>query len=94
MAEAARGAPARIGSWINSTKTVVLLATLGGLLIAVGDWAAPGGKGALVGLAIGLAIVGLTFWFSDRIAIAAACARPVCETDELALYRIVRELTS
>lgn len=94
IAEAARGGTAHVDSWINSIKTVVLLAALGGLMVLVGDWVAPGGNGALVGLAIGLAIVGITYWFSDRIAIAAARARRVSEADAPALYRIVRELTS
>jgi heat shock protein HtpX len=94
MAEASPRGAAHIGSWINSIKTVVLFAALGGLMVVVGDWVAPGGNGALMGLVIALAIVGITYWFSDKIAIAAARARPVSESDAPALYRIVRELTT
>lgn len=76
----------------NIFKTFVLLAALGGLLVLAGDllW---GTSGAVIGLGIGLLFVGGSYWFSDRIAIAAARAKPVTEQEAPALYRIVRELT-
>jgi heat shock protein HtpX len=77
----------------NTVKTFVLLAALGGLLVLVGGglW---GGNGAWIGLAIGLVFVGGSYWFSDKIAIAAARAQPVSEQEAPHLYRIVRELTA
>lgn len=75
----------------NNFKTFVLMAALGGFLVLIGGqiW---GGNGALIGLAIGLVFVGGSYWFSDKIAIAASRAKPVSEQDAPDLYRIVREL--
>lgn len=77
----------------NTIKTYVLLAALGGLLIIGGQllW---GGTGAIIGLAIDLVLVGGSYRFSDKIAIAAARAKPVSEQETPELYAIVRELTA
>lgn len=77
----------------NTIKTYVLLAALGGILIVGGQllWE---GTGAIIGLAIGLVFVGGSYWFSDKIAIAASKAKPVSEQDAPELYAIVRELTA
>jgi heat shock protein HtpX len=77
----------------NTLKTGVLLAGLGGLLIAVGQWVG-GGRGAFIGFAIGLLICGASYWFSDKIAVKAAGARPVTEKEAPQLYRMVRELAT
>lgn len=77
---------------VNTIKTYVLLAALGGLLVLLGQFLY-GGSGALIGLAIGLVFVGSSYWFSDRIAIAAARAKPVAESDAPRLYATVRELS-
>jgi heat shock protein HtpX len=77
----------------NTIKTYVLLAALGGLLVLAGQ-ALGGGSGAFIGLAIGLVFVGGSYWFSDKLAIRAARAQPVSESEAPALYRIVRELTT
>jgi heat shock protein HtpX len=76
----------------NTFKTFVLLAGLGGLLIIIGQlvW---GGKGAIIGAAVGLAIVGFSYWNSDKLAIRAARAQPVTEQEMPEYYAIVRELT-
>jgi len=75
----------------NNVKTVGLLALLGGIFIAVG-WLFGGQQGAL--LALGFAVLfnfGI-YWFSDKMAIAAAKARPVDEHDVPEVYSIVRSL--
>jgi heat shock protein HtpX len=77
----------------NTIKTYILLAGLGGLLVLIGGGVA-GGGGAMIGLLIGLVIVGVSYWFSDKIAIKAARAQPVTEQEMPDFYRIVRELTS
>ena len=77
----------------NTFKTYVLLAGLGGLLILGGRFLF-GGAGAFVGLLIGLIFVGGSYWFSDKIAVKAARAQPVTETQAPQLYRIVRQLTT
>ena len=77
----------------NTLKTTVLLAALGGLLILIGGgiW---GGNGAIIGAVIGLVFVGGSYWFSDKIAVAAARAKPVSEQEAPELYRMVRTLTT
>ena len=76
----------------NTLKTTLLLAGIGGLLIAVGSLFGRGG--AVIGLVIGLVIVGASYWFSDKIAVKAARAQPVTEQEAPRLYAIVRDLTS
>ena len=76
----------------NTIKTYVLLAALGGVLVLIG--AAIGrGSGAAIGLVIGLALTGGSYWFSDKLAIAAARAKPVSEAEMPEYYKVVRELT-
>jgi heat shock protein HtpX len=76
----------------NTFKTFILLAFLGGLLIVIGQLIG-GPQGAFIGLAIGLAFVGFSYWNSDKLAIKAARAQPVTEQQMPEYYRIVRELT-
>jgi heat shock protein HtpX len=75
----------------NNLKTVVLLAALGGLIMGIG--ALFGQGGLVIGLILALAMVGGSYWFSDRIAIKAAKAVPVTEAEMPEYYAIVRELT-
>lgn len=65
----------------NNIKTVALLSTLTGALVVVGS--VFGGRGgATIGLVLGLAMVGGSYWFSDRLAVRAAGAKPL-EVGEL-----------
>jgi heat shock protein HtpX len=75
----------------NTTKTFVLLALLGGLFVLVGGLIAPRG-GALTGLAVGLLIVGGTYWFSADLAVRAAGARRVTAAEHPRLAVIVADL--
>jgi heat shock protein HtpX len=75
----------------NTAKTAILLAALGGLMVGFGSLF--GQAGALIGLLLALVMVGGSYWFSDRLAIAAARAVPVTETQMPEYHRIVRELT-
>jgi heat shock protein HtpX len=76
----------------NIVKTYVLLAGLGGVLVLVGSLF--GRAGAVIGLGIGLAFVGWSYWSSDKLAIRSARAVPVTEAQMPDYYRIVRELTT
>jgi heat shock protein HtpX len=75
----------------NNLKTAVLLAGLGGLLMAIGSMFGQGGL--IIGLVLGLALVGGSYWFSDTIAIKAARAVPADEQQFPEYYAIMRELT-
>src|SRR5581483_8695687 len=77
----------------NTIKTYVLLAALGGFFILIGG-ALFQGPGLWLGLFLGLAMVGGSYWFSDKVAVKAARAVPVTEAEAPALYRIVRDLTT
>ncbi len=69
----------------NTFKTYVLLAGLGGLVVLIGSLFGRGG--ATIGLAIGILMVGGSYWFSDRVAIAMSRAKPVTEGEAPDLYR-------
>src|SRR5438105_147959 len=75
----------------NNVKTVVLLTALAALFMGVGSFFGQGGF--IIGLVFGLVFVGGSYWFSDKIAVRAAGAVPVSETDAPQLYAIVRDLT-
>ena len=76
----------------NTFKTYVLLAGLGGLMVLIGSFFGRGG--AVIGLALGLVMVGGSYWFSDKLAIKAARAVPVTEAQMPEYYRIMRDLTT
>ncbi len=76
----------------NGVKTVVLLAGIGALFMAVGSiW---GAGGLTIGLVLGVVFVGGSYWFSDKLAVRAAGAVPVSEAEAPKLYAIVRDLTT
>ncbi len=77
----------------NTFKTFVLLAALGGLLV-VGGSVLGGRNGMWIGLALGLVMVGGSYWFSDKLAIKAAGAVPVTEEEMPDYYAMVRDLTT
>jgi heat shock protein HtpX len=76
----------------NTFKTFVLLAGLAGLLILFGRLIF-GPSGAVIGLFLGLAVVGGSYWFSDKLAIKAARAVPASEAEYPEYYRVMRELS-
>ena len=74
----------------NTFKTFVLLAGLGGAAVAIGGLFGTGG--AVIGFAIGLVMVGGSYWFSDKLALKAAGAKIVEEHEAPELYGMVRSL--
>lgn len=78
---------------LNNAKTAALLAAMGGLIMAIG--AIVGGRSGLTfGLLIALVMVGGSYWFSDKLAIAAARAHEADERQYPQYYATVRDLTS
>jgi heat shock protein HtpX len=78
----------------NTAKTAVLLAALGGLIITVAGVLGGGSTASLaIGLAIALVMVGGSYWFSDRLALASAHAKIVTEQEAPQLYGLIRSLT-
>src|SRR6476660_8194610 len=75
----------------NNVKTVVLLTVLGALLMGVGAFF--GQLGFFIGLVLAFVFVGGSYWFSDKIAVRAAGAKPVTEAEAPQLYAMVRDLT-
>ncbi|GHE36180.1 protease HtpX [Streptosporangium violaceochromogenes] len=77
----------------NGLRVAVLLGALSAVIIAIGAWLG-GGTGVRVAALVALTTSGVAYFFSDRIALSAMRARPVCEVEQPVLYRIVRELST
>lgn len=77
----------------NQFKTLVLLATLSGLLIAISYWIIGGSTGLIIGIGLA-AVTNLFSWYqSDKIALAVYRAQPVSEREAPKLYRMVQKLS-
>ncbi len=77
----------------NNLKTVILLGALGGLLVTVGRMLG-GSGGMVIGFVIAFLMVGGSYWFSDKMAIKAAGARPLEDGELPWLRQTVQELTT
>src|SRR6266446_774165 len=77
----------------GALQTTLLLGLLTGLLMWVGQLV-----GGMQGLVLGLVLAAVmnlgSYWFSDRIVLAAYGARELSEQDAPDLFRIVRELAA
>lgn len=79
----------------NTMKTTVLLAGLGGLIVGVASILGGGSSGAvMIGLVLALVMVGGSYWFSDRLALASARAQVIAEADHPEFYGMVRDLAA
>ena len=79
----------------NTFKTTVLLAGLGGLIVAIASLLGGGSSGAVMfGLVIALVMVGGSYWFSDKLALRAAKAQIVTEAEAPEFYRMVASLAA
>ncbi len=75
---------------MNHVKTFFLLMVLTGLLLLIG--AALGGQaGLIIALVFALAMNFGAYWFSDKIALSMAHARPITADDDPQLYQLVAE---
>ncbi|AFZ30893.1 Heat shock protein [Gloeocapsa sp. PCC 7428] len=76
----------------NQLRTVALLGLLSGLLIAISYWVIGGLGGVVIGIALA-AVTNLMSWYqSDKIALAAYRAQPVSFNQAPELYQMVQRL--
>ena len=83
----------RKSNFAAGLRTTILMATLGGLLVAIG-YAIGGINIASVFLVMAVVINFVAYWFSDKIALASARAKPLSEQEAPGIYQMVRELTT
>jgi len=80
-------------TWGATLRTTILMAVLGGLLVAIGYGI--GGIGtATIFLFMALAINFFSYFFSDKMALKMSRAKPIDEAEAPRLYQIMRELTT
>jgi uncharacterized membrane protein len=77
----------------NGLKTAALLGLLTALILAVGYYIG-GSSGLVLALIISLVMNGVSYFFSDKIALRSMRARPVSEQEFPQLYQMVRELST
>lgn len=80
----------------NGFKTVLLLGGMWGILLAVGYFLASGtGSSVFLWIFAGVGLVStfVSYWFSDRMALASMRARPLSEVEAPEIYQMVRELS-
>ncbi len=78
---------------MNTFKTFLLLVLMAGLFVAVG-WLLGGSGGLVIGIVVAVLVVGGSYWFSDRLAIASARAVPVTPQQLPKYHAIMEELTA
>ena len=79
----------------NTMKTTVLLAAMGGLIVAVAGLIGGGSTASLtIGLGLALVMVGGSYWFSDKLALASAKAHVIQREEAPEFYDIVASLAS
>ena len=76
----------------NGVKTAGLLALMSAFVLLVGSRF--GSSGLTIAFVIALGVNGVTYFFSDKLALRSMAARPVSEAEAPVLYRIVAELAA
>jgi len=83
----------RSSNFAAGLRTTLLLAGLTGLLVVIG--ALIGGPDTALVFLVIAAVMNLgVYWFSDKIALAGARAKPISEQEAPQIYAMVRELTT
>ncbi len=75
---------------MNTIKTFFLLMALSGMLLLIG-YSIGGQIGVIIALLFALAMNFGAYWFSDKIALGMAHARPVTQEEDPGLYELVAE---
>jgi heat shock protein HtpX len=82
-------------TWGATLRTTILMASLSGLLVAIGYFISGGSASTmLLFLGMALAINFFSYFFSDKLALGMSRAKPIDESEAPRLYQIVRELTT
>jgi heat shock protein HtpX len=77
----------------NGVKTAVLMAAMSGLILAAGS-VLGGAQGVTIAIVIALATNGISYFYSDKLALRSMRARPVSQAEQPTMYRIVAELST
>jgi heat shock protein HtpX len=77
----------------NAVRTALLLGLLSAIILVVGG-ALGGTQGLVIAFVLALGINAVSYFFSDKIALASMRARPVSEAEQPTMYRIVQELAT
>ncbi|KAB1946478.1 zinc metalloprotease HtpX [Micromonospora sp. ALFpr18c] len=77
----------------NRLKTAALLGLLTALILAVG-YGFGGSGGLVIAVLISLVMNGISYFYSDKLALRSMRAQPVSEAQFPELYRMVRELAA
>jgi heat shock protein HtpX len=72
-------------------RTTLLLAALTGLIMAIGHWLG-GSSGLVIAFIFAIIMNFGSYWFSDKIVLAAYGAQPITESEAPGLYQTVRQL--
>lgn len=76
----------------NGLKTAALLGLLTAIILAAGYWIA-GTGGLVIAALISLVMNGVSYFYSDKLALRSMGAQPVSEAEFPQLYQMVRELS-
>jgi len=76
----------------NTLKTAALLGLLTAIILGIG-WLWGGSGGLVIAFVIALLMNGVSYFYSDKIALRSMGARPVTEAEAPWLYAIVRDLS-
>jgi heat shock protein HtpX len=74
----------------NGLKTAALLGLMSAFILLVGSRF--GGGGLVIALVVALGVNGVSYFYSDKLALRSMAARPVSEAEAPALYAVVAEL--
>lgn len=76
----------------NGLKTAALLGLLTAIILGVGYWFG-GSTGLVIAVLLSLVMNGVSYFFSDKLALRSMRAQPVSEADFPQLHQMVRELS-
>jgi heat shock protein HtpX len=79
--------------YTNGLKTAFLLGLMAAVIMGIGAWLG-GRQGLVIAFVIALGMNAYSYWNSGALAIRAMKAKPVTESEQPAMYRIVKDLSS